>query len=277
MQKEILCRADDMRHDQTAHKIGTLYGVGVGPGDPELITMKGIKLIQQASVIAFPAGINEKSGIAERIAAQWCLPHHHRLSLSFPYVQNPEVLTAAWQEAAMAVWQHLNQGDDVVFLCEGDVGFYSTFSHLATAVHHQYPDVLVEMIPGVCSPMAAAATVKRPLTEQAQRLVILPALYTVAELETALDTAETIVLMKLKSVYEQVWQILQQRHLLHQSYVVEWATWPQQCIYEDLSDRPSLELSYFSVLVIHQGRNSTRSSSTRVYEELKREPDPATG
>lgn len=259
-----------MRHDQSANKIGTLYGVSVGPGDPELITVKGIKLIQQASVIAFPAGINDKSGIAERIAAQWCLPHQHRLSLSFPYVHDPEVLTVAWQKAAMTVSQHLNKGDDVVFLCEGDVSFYSTFSHLANTLHHQYPDTPIKMIPGVCSPMAAAAAVQRPLTEQAQSLVILPALYTVAELETALDTAETVVLMKLKSVYEQVWSILQQRHLLHRSYIVEWASWPQERIYDDLSDRPSLDLSYFSVLVIHQG-----TSSTRVCEELKREPDPA--
>lgn len=250
-----------MPHDQIANKIGTLYGVGVGPGDPELITVKGINLIKQASIIAFPAGINGKSGIAEQIAAQWCVPHQHRLSLSFPYVQDSEVLTTAWQEAAITVWQHLSQGDDVVFLCEGDISFYSTFSHLADALHQQYPDVSIEMVPGVCSPMAAAAALKRPLTEQAQRLVVLPALYTVSELETALDMAETVVLMKLKSVYEQVWPILQRRHLLNQSYVVEWATWPQQCIYDDLGDRPSLDLSYFSVLVIHQGTHCCRSLS----------------
>ena len=231
-------------------KSGTLYGVGVGPGDPELITVKGMNLIRQASVIAFPAGINGKAGIAEQIAAQWCHPDQVRLSLSFPYVQDPGVLTKAWQEAATLVWRYLHQGKDVVFLCEGDISFYSTFSHLAQTLEVMCPDVVIKAIPGIGSPMAAAAAVGLPLTTQAERLTVLPVLYSVGDLETALDTAEVVVLMKLKSVYPQVWEILHQRQLLPQSYVVEWATWPQQKIYRDLSDRPWLDLSYFSILVV---------------------------
>jgi precorrin-2/cobalt-factor-2 C20-methyltransferase len=243
--------------------LGKLYGVGVGPGDPELITVKGINRIKQASVIAYPKGLHGKPGIAEQIADQWIAPHQKRLALSFPYVHDPDVLSQAWTDAAKSVWHSLSQGDDVVFLCEGDISFYSTFSHLADTLQQRDPRVSVEAIPGVCSPMAAAAALGKPLTTQGQRLVVLPALYHVSDLETALDTAEVVVLMKLKSVYEQVWAILQRRQVLHQSYVVEWATWPQQRVYNDLGDRPSLDLSYFSVLVIQQG-TLMPSSVTRI-------------
>ncbi|MEM9450210.1 MAG: precorrin-2 C(20)-methyltransferase [Cyanobacteria bacterium P01_E01_bin.6] len=237
---------------RSEHAFGTLYGVGVGPGDPELITMKGVRLIQQVSVLAFPAGVNGKPGIAEQIAEQWCLPHQERLALEFPYVQDPDVLVNAWNNAADIVGQRLHRQEDVVFLCEGDISFYSTFSHLAETLQQRYPGVEIAPIPGVCSPMAASAMVQRPLTTQSQRLLILPALYRVADLETALDASEVVVLMKLKSVYHDVWKVLRSRNLLHRSYVVEWATWPQQKIYDDLGDRPTLDLSYFSVLVIRQ-------------------------
>lgn len=229
---------------------GTLYGVGVGPGDPDLITVKGVNLIQQASVIAFPAGIGGKPGLAEQIAEKWCLPDQKRLALTFPYVQDADILETAWQDAAAGVLAHLQQGDDVVFLCEGDISFYSTFTYLAQTLSTLRPALEIHAIPGVCSPMAAAAIAGHPLTCQGDRLTILPALYRISEFETALDTAEVVVLMKLKSVYAQVWKVLHQRNLLSQSYVVEWATWPQQRIYEDLGDRPTLDLSYFSILIV---------------------------
>lgn len=229
---------------------GTLYGVGVGPGDPDLITVKGVNLIQQASVVAFPAGMGGKPGIAEQIAEKWCLPHQKRLALTFPYVHDPAVLETAWKDAAVTVLEFLHQGDGVVFLCEGDISFYSTFTYLAQTLSTLASDVSIQAIPGVCSPMAAAAIAGYPLTRQGDRLTILPALYRMADFETALDTAEVVVLMKLKSVYEHVWKVLHQRNLLAQSYVVEWATWPQQAIYRDLGDRPTLNLSYFSILIV---------------------------
>jgi precorrin-2/cobalt-factor-2 C20-methyltransferase len=89
-----------------------------------------------------------------------------------------------------------------------------------------------------------------PLTVRDQRLVVLPALYNVGELETILGWADVVVLMKVSSVYEQVWKVLQQRQLLEYSYVVERATLPEQVIYEDLRDRPSLKLPYFSLLIV---------------------------
>jgi len=232
---------------------GTLYGVGAGPGDPELISVKGLRLLQSSPVVAFPAGLGGKPGVAQQIVAQWLRPDQVQLALEFPYVQDEATLRRAWEAAAAQVWNYLQRSDDVVFVSEGDVSFYSTFTYLAQTVMQQHPTVEVETIPGICSPMAAAAALGIPLTVRAERLMVLPALYTVADLETALEAADVLVLMKVSSVYEQVWSVLERRNLLQHSYVVERASQPTQVIHADLRDRPSLKLPYFSLLLVKCG------------------------
>jgi precorrin-2/cobalt-factor-2 C20-methyltransferase len=98
--------------------------------------------------------------------------------------------------------------------------------------------------------MAAASALGVPLTVRDQRLVVLPALYNVGELEKVLDWADVLVLMKVNSVYEEVWNVLHRRQLLEHAWVVERATLPEQVIYEDLRDRPHLKLPYFSLLIV---------------------------
>ena len=232
-------------------QVGILYGISVGTGDPELITVKGLRLLQKVAIVAFPAGRGDKSGIAQTIISPYLQPHQQKLALHFPYLQDQQILNQAWEKAAETVWQYLQQGIDVAFACEGDVSFYSTFTYLAQTLQRSHPEAKIETIPGVASPMAAAAALSLPLTMQSQRLVVLPALYTVDELEEVLNWAEVVVLLKVNSVYQQVWQVLQQRNLLERAWVVERASFPQQVIYRDLGDRPQLPLSYFSILIIH--------------------------
>ena len=244
---------------------GKLYGVGVGPGDPELITVKALKQLRAASVVAFPAGLQGRPGVAERIIAPWLSETQTRLPLNFPYVVDPRTLELAWQQSAKAVWPYLQLGD-VVFACEGDVSFYGTFTYLAQHLQRQHPEVIVEAIAGVSSPMAAAAALGIPLTCQAERLAILPALYTIDELEATLQWAEVVVLMKVSSVYAQVWQVLAQHQLLARSYVVENATRSNQRIYAGLQNYQNLTLPYFSLLIVqcNPTRIATPSGGDRV-------------
>ncbi len=237
--------------------IGTLYGISVGPGDPELITLKGLRSLQQVPVVAFPAGIQGKPGIAQQIISPWLSPHQQQLALSFPYVQDMEVLTQAWHLAAEQVWEYLQRAQDVAFACEGDISFYSTFTYLAQTLQQLHPEAVIQLVPGVCSPMAAASSLGLPLTIRQERLVVLPALYHAGELEAVLDWADVVVLMKVSSVYEQVWKILKQRSLLSNSWVIERATLPNMVIHADLSDRPSLKLPYFSLLIVQVTRKVT--------------------
>lgn len=231
-------------------QLGTLYGIGVGPGDPELLTLKALRLLKTSPVVAFPAGLDGKLGIAQTTIAAWIRPDQVQLALEFPYVQEIDVLTQAWSQAAEKVWRYLQQGQDVVFASEGDVSFYSTFTYLAQTLQQLHPEALVQTVPGVCSPLSAAAALGLPLTVRSQRLAILPALYHAEELETVLQWADVVVLMKVSSVYQQVWSILQRYQLLDRSYVVERATLPQQVIYAGLGDRPTLQLPYFSLLIV---------------------------
>src|SRR4028118_773000 len=233
----------------TTVQVGTLYGISVGPGDRELITLKGLRILKQVPVVAFPEGVHGKPGIAQQIVDEWIEGHQMQLALTFPYVQDRVILTQAWQKAAEQVWQYLHLGQDVAFVCEGDVSFYSTFTYLAQMLQQLHPECVVETVPGVCSPMAAASALKMPLTVRDQRLAVLPALYNLGELDRILDWADVVVLMKVSSVYPEVWEVLRQRQLFVHSYAVERATQSEQVIYEDLRDRPTLKLPYFSLLL----------------------------
>lgn len=231
-------------------QVGTLYGLSVGPGDRELITLKALRILKQSPVVAFPAGIHRKLGMAQEIVGEWLETKQIQLPLTFPYVQDLDILTQAWKKAAEQVWDYLQVGQDVAFVCEGDISFYSTFTYLAETLQQQQPTAIVQMIPGVCSPMAAASVLGLPLTKQRDRLVVLPALYNVQELETILDWADVVVLIKVNSVYEQVWQVLHRRQLLDRAWVIERATLPEQVIYQDLRHYPTLKLPYFSIMIV---------------------------
>lgn len=233
---------------------GQLWGIGVGPGDPELITLRALNCLRQCPVVAFPAGRGEEPGIAQRILAPWLRPDHITLPLWFPYVEDAATLQAAWHQAAQQVWQYLQRGQDVVFATEGDASFYSTFTYLAHTLQQQQPQVQIQTIPGVCSPLAAAAALGEPLTIYQQRLLVLPAMHTVQQLDGAWAQADVLVLMKVAKVYPQVWQWLQQRHLLSQSRVIVHASRPDQCIYRDLTAHRDLKLPYFSLLLIHKDK-----------------------
>ncbi|MBE9136734.1 precorrin-2 C(20)-methyltransferase [Nodosilinea sp. LEGE 07088] len=239
--------------DQSVHS-GTLTGIGVGPGDPDLLTLKALKYLQNAEVVAFPQGRDGQPGLAQRIITPH-LGQQQLLALNFPYVVDPEQLSNAWQRAGDRVWQHLSQGQNVVFACEGDLSFYGTFNYLALSVERRYPGVTIERVPGICSPMAAVSALGLPLTVQSDKLVVLPALYSVNDLDAVLTWADVVVLLKVGSVYSQVWALLQQRQLLEHSWVIVEATQPGQRIYRPLTLYPGLTLPYFSLMVIRSGAN----------------------
>lgn len=233
--------------------IGHLWGVSVGPGDPELITVKALRLLQTAAVVAFPAGRKGNHGIAQTTITNLLQPHQVQLPLYFPYVQNIVELEAAWEVAAAEVWACLSQGKSVVFATEGDASFYSTFTYLAQTLRQHYPEAIIHTVPGVCSPLAAAAALGQPLTIFSQRLTVLPALHALADLESALDRSDVVVLMKVAAVYTEVWQILRRRQLLEKSCVIVRATQPNEQIYRPLVYYPELELPYFSLLIVNKG------------------------
>jgi precorrin-2/cobalt-factor-2 C20-methyltransferase len=167
-------------------------------------------------------------------------------------VQEPEILTSAWRSVAAKVWPYLVHGQDVAFACEGDISFYSTFTYLAETLKLEQPTLKINYIAGVSSPFAAGSALGLPLTCQAEKMVVLPALYCPEELEKVLDLAEVVLLLKVRLVYEQVWQILAHRKLLEQAWILEKISTDSEKVYHPLTQYPQLQLNYFSLMLIKQ-------------------------
>ncbi len=229
-------------------KTGKFYGIGVGPGDPELLTLKGMRLIQSVSVVAFPQGRDGQPGFASRIVERYLKPEQQLRALYMPFVPEQSILEDAWKAAADLLYRDLADGLDVAFLAEGDVSLYSTFTYLLWEFQNRYPQVAIEIVPGVSSPFAAAAALQSPLVIGDETLTILPAMHRIADLEAACARTHTVVLLKVAPVYEEVYAWLAERKLLPDASVVCWVSGEQQAIYRSLE--PGLKLPYFSLMVI---------------------------
>ncbi|MEM6503258.1 MAG: precorrin-2 C(20)-methyltransferase [Cyanobacteria bacterium P01_C01_bin.89] len=239
-----------------APTLGTLYGIGVGPGDPEWITVKGLRLLQSVQVVAVPQNRQGEPGLAFAIAQQYLRPHQTLITLNLPFTTNPAQLGTGWGQSMTTLMPHLRTGRNVAFLAEGDISFYSTFSHVARSAQQCEPRLTIESVPGVCAPLAAASALNIPLSLWHEKVAILPALYEVSELDHALDWAEVVILMKVGSVFDQVWNCLRSRNLLDHACLVEWVGWPQQKTWVGWQDLKDYKPPYFSVAIIKRELDS---------------------
>ena len=183
---------------------GTAYGVGVGPGDPELITVKAIRLIRENEVIAVP-GRDAKESAAYKIAVQAVpeLRDKKLLPVPMPMVKDRGQLEEAHREGAALIKHYLDNGENVVYLTLGDPTIYCSFSHLQHILEAEgYPVVLVSGVPSFC---AAAARLNLPLAEWDEPLYVIPSAHNT---ETALDQPGTYVLMKSAGHMKEVKEML---------------------------------------------------------------------
>ena len=175
---------------------GCLYGVGVGPGDPDLITLKAIKILGSVVVILAAASTKNEDSLALDIARPH-LRHNARIvRLGFPMCRDAHTLQTAWIRNAELVLAELRKGHDAAFLTLGDPLLYSTFAYLLRTLRGLDPDLLACVIPGITSFQAAAAATETVLAEGAENLVILPGIREPAELRHNLAQADNAVILK---------------------------------------------------------------------------------
>lgn len=221
---------------------GMLYGVGVGPGDPELITLKAIRVITQCGCVAAP-----DAGSGGSVALEVAREHvgdKETLLLPMPMSRDKGDLDSAHSRGADLLCGKLDQGVDVAFLTLGDPSVYSTFSYLGRLVRRRgYP---VELVPGVTSFCGAAAVLGRPLCEGDQPLHILPA--SCRELSGLLDAPGGKVLMKMGRRMERTVELLREKDLLRGSSAVRRCGFPDQEVSPDLESLKE-DAGYFSVIV----------------------------
>ena len=235
--------------------------MGVGPGDPQLLTVAAVKAIEAAAVVAYPVARLEAEGMAARIAAPWIGPQQRRLPLLFPMVAEAEPRQQAWHAAADALLQELAAGLPVVLLCEGDSSLYASCSYVLLALAQRQPAVPVQVIPGISAVSAAAAAASSqgypwPLALQQELLLIRPTPETPAELDGLLTQAAAqgtvLALLKLGHRWSWVQPLLAARGLLDQALFAQRVGWPDQLVQPAVMVNPA-EQPYFSLLLIRQG------------------------
>lgn len=230
---------------------GKLYGIGIGPGDPELITLKAINIIKEVKVICVPKSGGKDESIALTIAGRYIDPERQKIvELSFPMHKERSIQIKAWQNAADTIIQRLREGDDVAFLTLGDPLFYSTFSYLIPFVADLMPDVEIKVIPGVSSINAASSSLLLPLAEADERVAIIPATYKEKEIRGTLEEFDTVVLMKVNRVIDKILDILDDLGLKENAIFVSRAGWEKEEIVRDLDNLKGKKLDYFSMVIV---------------------------
>ncbi|MFI5845431.1 precorrin-2 C(20)-methyltransferase [Catenuloplanes sp. NPDC051500] len=233
--------------------VGRLYGVGLGPGDPELVTVKAARLIGAADVIAFHSARHGRS-IARGIAAPYRRDGQIEEALVYPVTTETTdhpggyrgALEDFYADAAARLAAHLDAGRDVVVLCEGDPFFYGSYMHMHKRLSTRYETAVV---PGVTSIAGAAAELGRPLVEAEETLTVLPGTLPPAELASRLAAADSAAVMKLGRTFGGVRDALESAGRLDDAWYVERATTAQQRILP-LRDVDPSTVPYFSVALL---------------------------
>ncbi|MEK6748970.1 MAG: precorrin-2 C(20)-methyltransferase [Pseudomonadota bacterium] len=243
----------------TAPSFGRLIGASLGPGDPGLITRRAWDALCAATFWTYPVRKHGGESYALEIAlrAGLPLPAQHT-PLVFPMTHDRAVLHRYWHTGAAAAIEFLQRGIDVTFLVEGDASTYSTFGHLARAVAQQAPHIAIETIPGVSSYHAAAARVNQSLADTDDTLAILPAGYGVAEVERMLNNFDTLVLLKVKPLLDDLLHMLERKGLLEHSYFVEKAGAPQERVVREVRSLFGTKVNYLSLLIVHNPQRAKR-------------------
>lgn len=182
-----------------------LYGVGVGPGDPKLLTLRAVEVLQEIEVIAIPKSKMDRESIAWEIAKTHCPTGVKILELEMPMTPDEGILRAAWQSAADKILEEMQKGNSVAFLTLGDPSLYSTYSYLLSILENVLSPDQIETIPGITAMAAAAARVNWPLATGDEPLVVLPGIEGLEEYEKY----PNLVLMKVSRNLPEVMKRIQ--------------------------------------------------------------------
>ena len=230
---------------------GKLIGASLGPGDPELITRRSWAVLQSGARWIYPVKKAEEASYALSIVERGGIPRPaDAVELVFPMTRDPEILTKAWVRAAEQTVALLAEGRDLVFLVEGDASTFATFGHLARVARELAPEIEVETIPGVSSFAAAAATTGMPLAEEDETLAIIPAAYGTGVIDHMLDEFDTLILLKVKPLLDEVIELLERRDLLATSCFIEKVGSPEERVIRDLGSLKGATVNYLSLLLV---------------------------
>ncbi len=232
---------------------GRLFIVGVGPGDPELLTLKAVRVLQESSHVFVPVSRLTKETWLRDVVASHAQPECSVHEVSFSVAADRQERTAHWQQTAATLTEILQGGNDIAFVTLGDPQLYSTSLYLLRALHQDYPDVQVEVVPGVSSVSHAAALTGFALGEGNMPVTILPSVTALDNVRSALKAGGTLVLMKIGKHLQALIDLLDEYQLLDEAVFIARAGLPGQHIETDLRQLcgAAAETGNLAVILIH--------------------------
>ncbi len=230
-----------------------IYGLGVGPGDPELMTLKALRLLRRVSVIAYPAP-EEGPSFARRVVARWVSPAQIELPIRMPMETARFPAQQVYDRAATEIASHLGAGREVAVLCQGDPFFYGSFMYLFGRLAERFP---VEVVPGVSSLTACAAAAHWPLAARNDALTVLPATLDDAALEARLAATDAAAILKLGRHFGRVRTLLERLGVDSYARYIEHASLVSQRILPLAEVEPE-SVPYFSMILWHRRGSAWR-------------------
>ncbi|MCK5254465.1 MAG: precorrin-2 C(20)-methyltransferase [Deltaproteobacteria bacterium] len=229
---------------------GTLYGIGVGPGDPELITLKAKKMLEKVGHVFTPVAGKGKKSIAYSIAQMFISPDATVETLLFPMTTDQTVCEEAWKENVEKIFIVLEKGSDAAFITIGDPMTYSTYSYLLKKVQSMHPQVKSITIPGITSYAAVAASANLPLAEGNEILTLIPGNTPREKIKQLLSSSHTSILLKHHKNTKDIYNILQEMNLEDKAIYVSRCGFEDQIVTSDPPQDLLEKTDYLSLLIV---------------------------
>ncbi len=232
------------------NKLGTFYGVGVGPGDPELLTIKALKIIEKVDCIFEAISASDRTSVAGKIVERAASKKLERIPLLFPMTNNLDEKKQHWQNNAKKVVEKLQNGKNCTFITLGDPLVYSTCSYLISEIRKIIPDVNIQVVPGITSFQAVAAKNVTPLVEDKEILTIIPAFSNdvVDKIDDAL--CDTLVTMKAYKTKDKILNMIEQHNM--KGVYASRVGLDKEIISDNMDDVKKLKDEYLSLFIIRK-------------------------
>lgn len=227
---------------------GKLYGVGVGPGDPELLTLKAVRVLKQVDYICVPQTGKDKESLALSIISKEIDCVGRIIKLYFPMTYKEDDLNQAWDKAAIKISKELKKGKDLAFITIGDPLLYSTYIYILNSLNKLIVNLRVETVPGITSINACTASCNLPLAENDENIAILSKAAE-NQLEDIFNIFDNVVVMKLSRNYQQVYELLKRMELKENAVIISRCGLEREIHIKDLDSLKVDEIEYLSLLV----------------------------
>jgi precorrin-2/cobalt-factor-2 C20-methyltransferase len=243
---------------------GKLYGIGVGPGDPELLTLKAHRILTTVPVVYVPKSREESGSFALSIIESFLQPSRQEIiDLVFPMCKDQSGLGQFWEKSVDLLLDRLEKGLDVACVCIGDPLLYSTFAYLLDRIISRRPDLEIEIIPGVTSISACTAAVGLPIVKAGETLAVIPATYEPETIRGLLQQFDALALMKVNRVVDQILPMLEELKLKDHAVFISRCGTDQEEIIWDIDSLKGRDLNYHSLLLIRTKEPIQRRDARR--------------